>query len=135
MGVIWETSFWAFLFVTVLAGGGAAYMIGRAAARGWNPIWQAGLQVMLLTAAVRFLHWGLFAGATLESWRQSQGSLLSLHYYLVDAVVLLVFAAIGFSRQRTVQMLRQYGWLAVETSPLTWRPLHDAKSPPQSRRD
>ena len=61
-------------------------MIGRAAAKGWNPFWQAVVQVLGLAAAVRFLHWGLFAGATFESWRQAQGSLFSLHYYLVDAV-------------------------------------------------
>ena len=94
MGVIYEKSIWAFLFVTVIAGGGAAFMIGRAAAKGWNPFWQAVVQVLALAAAVRFLHWGLFAGATFESWRQAQGSLFSLHYYLTDAVILLLFAAL-----------------------------------------
>ena len=133
MGVIYEKSIWAFLFVTVIAGGGAAFMIGRAAAKGWNPFWQAAVQVLGLAAAVRFLHWGLFAGATFESWRQAQGSLFSLHYYLVDATVLLLFAALGFRRQRTVQMLRQYGWLTVQTSPLSWRLRDDATVQPQSQ--
>ena len=133
MGVIYEKSIWAFLFVTVIAGGGAAFMIGRAAAKGWNPFWQAVVQVLGLAAAVRFLHWGLFAGATFESWRQAQGSLFSLHYYLVDATVLLLFAALGFLRQRTVQMLRQYGWLTVQTSPLSWRSRDDATVQPQSQ--
>jgi hypothetical protein len=82
---------------------------------------------------VRFLHWGLFAGATFESWREAQGSLLSLHYYLVDAAILLVFAALGFRRQRTVQMLRQYGWLTVQTSPLSWRLRDAAAARPQSQ--
>ncbi len=132
MGVIYETSLWAFLFVTVFAGGGAATMVGRAAAKGWNPFWQAALQVMVLAAAIRFLHWGLFAGATLASWRQAQGSLFSLHYYLADAAILLVFAWLGFTRQRTAQMLRQYGWLAVQTSPLSWRLREDATEQPQS---
>ncbi len=133
MGVIYETSFWAFLFVTVIAGGGAAYMVGRAAAKGWNPFWHAVLQVLVLTAAIRFLHWGLFAGATLESWRQAQGTLLSLHYYLTDAALLLAFAGLGFKRQRTLQMLRQYGWLTVQTSPLSWRLREDATVQPQSQ--
>jgi len=132
LGVIYEKSIWAFLFVTVLAGGGAATMIGRAAAKVWSPFWQAALQVLALAAAVRFLHWGLFAGATFESWREAQGSLLSLHYYLVDAAILLVFAALGFRRQRTVQMLRQYGWLTVQTSPLSWRLRDGAAVRPQS---
>ena len=46
MGVIYEKSIWAFLFITILAGGGAAFMIGRAAAKGWNPFWQAMVQVL-----------------------------------------------------------------------------------------
>ncbi len=133
MGVIYEKSLWAFLFVTLMAGGGAAYMVGRASAKGWAPFWQAALQVLGLAAAVRFLHWGLFAGATFESWRQAQGSLFSLHYYLVDAAVLLLFAALGFRRQRTVQMLRQYGWLTVQSSPLSWRSSKNAAKEPQSQ--
>ena len=133
MGVIYEKSIWAFLFITVIAGGGAAFMIGRAAAKGWNPFWQAVLQVLALAAAVRFLHWGLFAGATFESWREAQGSIFSLHYYLADAIILLLFAALGFKRQRTVQMLRQYGWLTVQTSPLNWRLRDNASVQPQSQ--
>ena len=133
MGVIYEKSVWAFLFITVIAGGGATYMIGRAAAQGWNPFWQAVLQVLALAAAVRFLHWGLFVGATFESWREAQGTLLSLHYYLTDAALLLVFAALGFRRKRTMQMLRQYGWLTVQTSPLSWRLRENATVEPQSQ--
>ncbi len=133
MGVIYEKSIWAFLFITVIAGGGAGYMVGRAAAKGWNTFLQAAVQVLALAAAVRFLHWGLFAGAALESWRQAQGTLLSLHYFLTDATLLLLFAALGFRRQRTRQMLRQYGWLTVQTSPLSWRLREDATEEPQSQ--
>jgi hypothetical protein len=111
MGVIYETSLWAFLFVTGLPGGGAAFTIGRAAAKGWKPFRYAILYVLLLAAAIRFLHWGLFAGAALASWREAQGSLFSLHFYLADACILLFLAGLGFKLQRRVQMLRQYGWL------------------------
>ena len=121
MGVIYETSLYAFLLVTVVAGGGAAFMIGRAAAKTWKPFWQAVIYVMILSAAIRFLHWGLFAGATLQSWREAQGSLLSLHYYLSDALILLIFAALGFWLRRTSQMLRQYSWLTRKTTPLSWK--------------
>src|SRR5271165_1993658 len=120
MGVIYETSLWAFLFVTLLAGGGAAFMTGRAIAKGWNPRWQAIAAVLPLAAAVRFLHWGLFAGATLASWREAQGGLISLHYYAVDASVLLVFALTGFHVQRRAQMLRQYSWLTTRKTPFGW---------------
>ncbi len=133
MGVIYEKSIWAFLFITVIAGGGAAYMVGRTAAKGWNPFWLAAVQVLALAAAVRFLHWGLFAGAALESWREAQGALLSLHYYVTDTTILLLFAALGFKRQRTRQMPRQYGWLTVQTSPLSWRLRKDATEEPQSQ--
>jgi hypothetical protein len=132
MGIIDETSPWAFLFITLIAGGGAAFMIGRAAAKQWKPFWHAALQIMLLSAAIRFLHWGLFAGATLASWRQAQGSLLSLHYYLADVAVLMIFAALGFKLQRRAQMLRQYGWLTEKARPLSWRLRNPATIEPQS---
>jgi hypothetical protein len=133
MGLIYETSVWPFLFVTVIAGGGAAFMLGRAVAKGWNPLWQAILAVLPLAAVVRFLHWGLFAGATLASWREVQGSLVSLHYYVADALVLLVFAVIGFYLQRRAQMLRQYRWLAAPAGPLGWKMASSATTQPQSQ--
>jgi hypothetical protein len=112
MGIIYESSPYAFFFVTVILGGGAAFMIGRATAKGWKPFWRAVIFILMLGAVDRFLHWGLFAGATLASWRAAQGSLNSPYYYVIDTVFLLVFAALGFRLQRTAQMLRQYGWLA-----------------------
>lgn len=133
MGVLWETSFWAFFFVTVLVGGGASYLTGQAIAKGWRPFWQAIVYALLLAAVVRFLHWGLFAGATLESWRAVQGSLLSLYYYLADAIVMMIFASIGFRIKRTEQMTRQYHWLYEKTSAITWRSRGNATIGPQSR--
>jgi hypothetical protein len=132
MGVIYETSIFAFLFVTVLAGGGAAFMIGRAGAKRWKPFPQSIPYILLLGCVVRFLHWGLFAGAALESWRQAQGSLLSAHYFLVDALVLLVFAGLGYRLQRASQMAQQYGWIVTRTGPFTWRMLDSATLRPQS---
>ena len=113
MGVIYETSFWAFFFVTLIAGGGAAFAIGRAAAKGWKPFWQAAIYVLLLGVAIRFLHWGLFAGAALASWRAAQGNMHSPHYYATDTAILLIFAAAGFRLKRRSQMIRQYGWLTI----------------------
>jgi cation transport ATPase len=130
MGLIYETSIWAFLFITLMAGGGAAFMIGRASAKVWKPFWQAAASVMLLTGAIRFLHWALFAGATLASWREAQGSLFSLHYYFVDAAILFVFAALGFRLQRRSQMLRQYSWLTESAGPLSWRVHENATTQP-----
>ena len=121
MGIIYETSFWAFFFVTLLAGGGAAFAIGRAAAQGWKPFWQAAIYTMMLGVAIRFLHFGLFAGATLASWRAAQGNMHSPHYYATDTGILLLFAGLGFHLQRRAQMLRQYGWLTGKAGILGWR--------------
>jgi hypothetical protein len=121
MGLIVETSYAAFILVTVVLGGGAAFLTGRALARGWKSFGRLVLYMLLLAAAVRFLHWGLFLNATFESWRNMQGSLLSLHYYLIDSIVLIAAAALGFRLERARQMATQYGWLYERTSPLTWR--------------
>jgi hypothetical protein len=110
MGLIYEKSLVAFLLVTVVLGGAAAFMIGRAMALGWRPFLQAVGYTAILAAAVRFAHFGLFAGATFPSWRQAQGTLWSAHYYAVDLVVLLAFTALGFVVKRRSQTQRQYGW-------------------------
>jgi hypothetical protein len=132
MEIIYENSFWAFFFVTLLAGGGAAFAIGRATAKGWNPFWQAAIYTMMLGVAIRFLHFGLFAGAALASWRAAQGNMHSPHYYVTDTLILLLFAALGFRLQRRAQMLGQYGWLAERSGLLGWR-LRDRGAVPRSR--
>ena len=121
MNPIWENSFWAFFFVTLLAGGGAAAAIGRAAAQGWKPFWLAAIYTMMLGVAIRFLHFALFAGAALPSWREAQGNMHSPHFYITDTAILLAFTAAGFHLQRRAQMLRQYGWLMEKAGPLGWR--------------
>lgn len=122
MGLIYEKSIYAFALITIVFGGAAAFMIGRAIAKGWKPFSQAVVFVLILGCAIRFLHWGLFYGATFESWREAQGSLLSPHYYAADTVFLLAFAAVGFRLQRRSQMLRQYRWLYRKSGLLSWSP-------------
>jgi hypothetical protein len=109
MGLLWDNSLAAFLILTVLIGGSAAWMTGRALARGWRPVWKLILAMLLLALAVRFFHWGL-----------ADGTLLSLHYYTVDAAVLVVIAYLSYRLARTSQMVTQYPWLYRRTSPLTW---------------
>ncbi|KAB1079684.1 hypothetical protein F6X53_09615 [Methylobacterium soli] len=91
-------------------GGWAAWMTARGIAAVWRPFWQCALALLVLAAAVRFIHFALF-----------EGTLLSLHYYLVDAAVVLIVGAIGFRVKRTRQMTTQYRWLYERTTPLTWR--------------
>ncbi len=59
---------------------------------------------------MRFLHFALFSG-----------SLLTLHYYLVDLVVLQVFGALGFRLKRVSQMVTQYPWMYERAGPFGWR--------------
>jgi hypothetical protein len=99
-----------FLALTVIIGGGAAFLAGRGLARSWKPFGRVFFYMALLAAAVRFFHYALF-----------EGDLLSLYYYLVTCVVLLAAAMLGFRMMRTTQMVTQYRWLYERTSPLTWR--------------
>jgi hypothetical protein len=110
-GILYEeSSFWLFGFVTVLMGGWAAWMTGRAMAITWQPYGLLVVYLLLLAAAVRFIHFALF-----------EGTLLSPQYYLVDAAVILAIGSLGFRFTRARQMATQYRWLYERTGPLTWR--------------
>lgn len=117
MGVFWETSFWAFFFLTVVISGGAAAATGRALALSWRPYWQVVFYMCLLGFVDRFLHWGLFLDRPLDVYK---GNLFSLHYYLVDTMILLVLASLAYRLTRAGQMATQYRWLYRRTGPLTW---------------
>ena len=105
-----EGSFGVFLLVTIILGGGASWLTGRAIAVTWRPIWQVAIYTLVLGAVVRFFHMALFGG-----------TLLSLHYYVVDALVCLAFGLAGFQAARAGQMARQYGWLMDRHGPMRWR--------------
>lgn len=110
-GILYEeSSIWLFLLITVIMGGWAAWMTGRAMALTWRPFWQLVAYLLILAGAVRFIHFALF-----------EGTLLSLHYYLVDAVVILAIGALGFRYVRARQMTTQYRWLYERTGPFSWR--------------
>ena len=105
-----DDSLRVFLVLTVVIGGGAAFLAGRGLARSWKPFWRVYFYMALLAAAVRFFHYALF-----------DGNLRSLYYYLVTYVVLLAAGSLGFRAMRTTQMVSQYRWLYERTSLLTWR--------------
>ena len=105
-----DDSLRVFLVLTVIIGGGAAFLAGQGLARSWKPFWRVYFYMALLAAAVRFFHYALF-----------DGNLLSLYYYLVTYAVMLAAGVLGFRAMRTTQMVTQYRWLYERTSPLTWR--------------
>jgi hypothetical protein len=90
---------WVFLLVTLVMGGLAAFVSGRAVAQTWRPFWQALLFMVPLAAGVRFIHYAIF-----------HEPLLSARSYLVDLVVLCLLAALGYRLMRARQMAEQYGW-------------------------
>src|SRR5665213_2866768 len=78
-----EGSLGIFVLVTIILGGAAAALAGRAIAITWRPWGYAVAYSFILGAVVRFIHFALFSG-----------TLLSLHYYLVDS------AAVSYTHLR-----------------------------------
>jgi hypothetical protein len=105
-----EDSFGVFILVTIVLGGGASWLAGRAVAATWRPWWQVVVYMLILGAAVRFIHFSLFGG-----------TLLSLHYYAVDTAVCMIAGSFGFRAARAAQMVTQYRWINAPDGMLGWR--------------
>ena len=110
MSLILEGSPGVFLALTVVLGGGAAYLAGRSLAKDWRPLSALVLFMIPLGAGVRFLHFALF-----------QHQLLSLGLYLSHTAILLAFALLGYRIKRVSQMTTQYPWLYERSGALSWR--------------
>jgi hypothetical protein len=117
-----DLSLGTFLLVSVLLGGGAAWLAGRAIAATWRPWWHVAAYMVILTWAVRFLHYALF-----------DGKFLTLHYYLVDYAVCLGAGLIGFRLMRVGQMVSRYGWINERAGLLRWRPRDPAATADPSK--
>ena len=94
-----EHNFGIFILVTIVLGGGAAWLAGRAVAHTWRPWWHLVPYMLILGAAVRFIHFSLFSG-----------TLVSPYYYAVDTALLIVLGLLGFRLTRARQMVTQYGY-------------------------
>lgn len=105
-----DESLGIFVLITIVLGGGAAVLAGRAIAATWRPWWQVVIYMLILGAAVRFIHFALFGG-----------TLISPHYYAIDSAVCLAAGLLGFRIARVSQMVRQYRWINVADGPLRWR--------------
>jgi hypothetical protein len=109
-GILYEErSIWLFLLVTIVLGGGAAWLAGRAIASTWRPWWQLTGYMLILGAAVRFIHFALF-----------EGTLLSPRFYLIDTLFCLLFGLLGFRTTRVAQMTTQYGWINTRAGLMHW---------------
>ena len=109
MSLFIETSAIAFLLLTILVGCGSAFMAGRGLALTWQPFARVALYMLMMGAALRFLHFALF-----------EGTLLDPHYYVSDTALLILAAGLGYRLTRTRQMTSRYGWLFRRSSPLSW---------------
>ncbi len=99
-----------FALITVLMGGWTAWRTGKSAAEGWSKYSTLVIYTLLLGVAIRFIHHALF-----------NGSMLTLQYYAVDTVILLLFATAGYRYYRTKQMTNNYYWLYEKASPFSWK--------------
>ncbi len=86
-----------FLFTTLVLGGGAAWLTGRAIALTWQPLFMAWVWMVLLAAAVRFIHFSLF-----------HNSLIALDAYLLDYFIVASASSFGYALTRKRQMAVQY---------------------------
>ncbi|HXV28774.1 MAG TPA: hypothetical protein VD840_00425 [Sinorhizobium sp.] len=110
-GILYEeASVWQFLFVTWVLGGWTAWRTGKSVAENWQTVSRLLVYVALLGLGIRFIHHALFGG-----------TMFSLQYYIVDTVVLLLFATAGFRYYRTKQMANNYYWLYEKASPFSWK--------------
>ena len=99
------------LLVTVLMGGGAAWLAGRAIAATWRPGGMVALYMLVLGVAVRFM--------PLRVVRRHVAVAALLSGRLRG---LLAFGAARLPRRRGCsQMVTQYGWINERAGPFSWR--------------
>ncbi|MBB6310307.1 DUF6867 family protein [Xanthobacter tagetidis] len=113
--VVWphllvETSFGDFILVSLILGGATAWRTGQAVARSWGSFWNLVAYVVLLAGAVRFCHFALF-----------EDTLFSLQHFVMEFLLLMAVAALGFRFVRRQQMTAQYGWMFEAHGPFAWR--------------
>ncbi|MCA0432605.1 MAG: hypothetical protein LCH46_05020 [Proteobacteria bacterium] len=99
-----------FFVFTVILGGGAAFLAGRAVASGWAPAWTLAVNMLVFTAGLRFLDYALFGS-----------NLTSLQYYISHGLVVMAAAFFGFRLRRVEQMTTQYPWLYERSGLLSWQ--------------
>ena len=106
-----------FIVITCLIAGWAAWRFGSALAATWRSYSQVVLYAIPFALLVRWVHFALF-----------HGTLLSAQYYLVDLIVVLSVATLGYRSVRAAQMSRQYHWLYAKRGRFTWARFEDEEA-------
>jgi hypothetical protein len=99
-----------FVVFTLVLGGGAAFLAGRALAIGWKPVGLLVFYMLLFTCGLRFLDYALF-----------QSDIIEPTYFTSHGLVVLAAALLGYRLTRVSQMVTQYPWLYERSGPLSWR--------------
>ncbi len=110
MSLFVEQNMWVFLILTVIMGGGAAFMAGRNVAQGWKSPALLFVYMLIFGAGLRFLHYALF-----------HADLVSLQYYISQTAVVMAFAFLGYRTTLANLMTEKYPWLFEKSGPLGWR--------------
>ena len=97
---------------TVVIGGGAAWLSGRALALGWRPVWTVVPAALGLALADRFFVWALFAG-----------EFYPVIGTLAEFATLLGLGLLAHRHTQARRMVQQYPWLYERAGPLMWRRL------------
>ena len=105
-----EGSFGVFVLVTLILGGGAATLAGRAIAGTWRPWWQVVAYGFVLGRAVRFIHFSLYGGTFCRPT-----TILSMLSSAFSS------GSLAFRAARASQMITQYRWLNESEGPMRWR--------------
>ena len=103
-----EHSLGVFLLVSVAMGGGAAWLAGRAIAATWRPWWHVVLYMLILSLAVRFIHFALF-----DSIRCRRTIIWSISRF--------VWGSVGFRLMRVSQTVTRYSWINERAGAFGWR--------------
>jgi hypothetical protein len=107
---MYEKHILEFIILTLLMGGWAAFMTGKAFASTWRGYTTLLISLLALGLVNRFIHFAVV-----------EGSLFSLRYYLSDTICLIIIGFVGYQMTRTKQMTTQYWWLYERINPLVWR--------------
>lgn len=99
-----------FIVITCILAAWAAWRFGSALAATWRPYRQVVMYALPFALVVRWVHFALF-----------HGTLFSAHYYLIDLIVILSLATLGYLRVRAAQMARQYRWLYAKRGLFSWQ--------------
>jgi len=113
---IYEDTLFHFVLVTLIMGGWAAWMTGKACGSAWSRYPTLFIYLTLLTCAIRFLHQAPFGG-----------NMFSPYHFVVDFIVIQVIGWLSYRLKVANQMASRYGWMFQKSGALSWTARSDAK--------